>query len=593
MQQQCGEPVPMGDLSASGCDRTSGPLHPLPGVEYTQPERAAYYLKAGVWEKKTLGESLRIAAKQVPDRAAFVCEGDRISFVELDVKSERLAQHLRAMGLRVHDRAMFQMGTTIETAIALFACFKAGIVPVCSIPQYRELEIGKLVELTQPKAYFVQADAGGRFDLMAFARSIAERNKIPHVIVARAAGAPQSHSLESLCESALPVTLLDTTGEFGCEDVAVFQLSGGSTGVPKLIPRFHAEYQGHVRSWCSRYDMQDGNVGIWALPMLHNAGMMFAIVRTVMYRATTVLLPQWDVARYFEAIERERVQHAFTIGPHAPAIATYPGVIRHDLSSLRSLFTLIGAEPIERAIGVPSTNMFGITEGLVLTGMPASTAEVRHGTVGMPCSAYDEVRLLKPGTDEEVQIGEAGELCFRGPSSLRGYYAAPEINAVSFTQDGFFRTGDLMRSAVIDGQLVYAFEGRMRDNINRGGEKFGTEDIEHLLSRHPAIADGKVVAMPDPIYGEKACAFLIARQGHHLPTVGELGEFLLSHGLAKFKLPERIEASDGFPTTRVGKLDRAQLRAQIAAKVAAESAPAAQRMGLGSCPRSMKQGELS
>lgn len=336
---------------------------------------------------------------------------------------------------------------------------------------------------------------------------------------------------------------------------------------------FHAEYQGQVRSWCARYDMREGDVGIWALPILHNAGMMFSIVRTVLYRATTVLLPLWDVARYFEAIERERVQHAFTIGPHAPAIAAYPHVAAHDLSSLRSLLTLMGAEAIERATGVPSTNMFGITEGLVLTGTLKSPVAVRHGSVGMPCSAYDEVRLLHPGTDDEVQIGEVGELCFRGPSSLRGYYAAADINAVSFTPDGFFRTGDLMRAEVIEGQLAFRFEGRMRDNVNRGGEKFGTEDIEHLLARHPAIADGKVVAMPDPIYGEKACAFLIAREGHPLPTVAELGEFLISQGLAKFKLPERIEACDAFPTTRVGKLDRSQLRNRIAQKIAEESQP--------------------
>ncbi|AJG22277.1 AMP-binding protein [Cupriavidus basilensis] len=538
---------------------------------YTPPEQAAYYLNGGIWDRQTLGDTLRSAAKHAPERIAFVCEGDRMSFGELDAKSERLACGLRALGLQVHDRAMFQMGTSIETVVALFACFKAGIVPVCSIPQYRELEIGKLAELTNPKAYFVQADAGGRFDLAKFASGMSERHQIPHLIVAGGAPDARGHALESLCESTAEFSALDTSGEFGCEDVVAFQLSGGSTGVPKVIPRFHAEYQSHVRSWCACYDMRDGHVGIWALPILHNAGMMFAIVRTVLFRATTVLMPQWDVERYFEAIEHERVQHAFTIGPHAPAIAAYPHVARHDLSSVRSLSTLMGAEAIERATGMPSINMFGITEGLVLTGTPESSMKARHGSVGMPCSPYDEVRLLHPGTDEEVQIGEAGELCFRGPSTLRGYYAAPEINAVSFTPDGFFRTGDLIRAAVIDGQIVYRFEGRMRDNINRGGEKFGTEDIEYLIARHPAIADGKVVAMPDPIYGEKACAFLIIRDGHKVPTVGELGEYLLAHGVAKFKLPERIEACDAFPTTRVGKLDRAHLRATIAGKIDEES----------------------
>ncbi|MFS8980476.1 AMP-binding protein [Cupriavidus necator] len=558
----------------------SGPLHTLDGVVYAAPERAAYYLEAGIWERHTLGDALRCAAREVPDRIAFVCEGRRMSFGELDAESERVAVGLRSLGLQVHDRAMFQMGTTIETAVAIFACFKAGVVPVCSIPQYRELEIGKLAELTNPKAYFVQADAVARFDLVSFAASISRRHEIPHVIVARGQPLPDGHTLESLAQVA-PGETLEATEEFGCEDVVVFQLSGGSTGTPKVIPRFHAEYQGHVRSWCDRYEMRDGDVGIWALPMLHNAGMMFSIVRTVLYRATTVLLPQWDVARYFAAIESERVQHAFTIGPHAPAIASFDNVAAHDLSSLRSIFTLMGAEAIERATGVPSTNMFGITEGLVLTGTSQSPIAVRHNSVGLPCSPYDEVRLLRPGTDEEAQIGEVGELCFRGPSSLRGYYAAPDINAVSFTPDGFFRAGDLMRAEVIEGQIAYRFEGRMRDNINRGGEKFGTEDVEQLIARHPAIADGKVVAMPDAIYGEKACAFLIAREGQTLPTVGELGEYLISQGLAKFKLPERIEACDAFPTTRVGKLDRAHLRSQIAQKIAEENQSATEGRAAG------------
>lgn len=559
-----------GDQSLHVSD-TTGPLHPIDGVVYTPPDQAAYYLNGGIWERQTLGDSLRSAAKNAPERIAFVCEGHRMSFGELDAKSERLACSLRALGLQVHDRAMFQMGTSIETVVALFGCFKAGIVPVCSIPQYRELEIGKLADLTKPKAYFVQADVGGRFDLVKFASAMSERHQIPHLIVAGGARDAKVHALEGLCEGTGGNDALDTSHEFGCEDVIAFQLSGGSTGVPKVIPRFHAEYQSHVRSWCARYDMQEGHVGIWALPILHNAGMMFAVVRTVLYRATTVLMPQWDVGRYFEAIEREGVQHAFTIGPHAPAIAAYPHVARHDLSSVRSLSTLMGAEAIERATGILSINMFGITEGLVLTATPASPAEARHSSVGMPCSPYDEVRLLRPGTVEEVEIGDAGELCFRGPSTLRGYYAAPEINAVSFTPDGFFRTGDVMRATVIDGQIVYRFEGRMKDNINRGGEKFGTEEIEHLIARHPAIADGKVVAMPDPIYGEKACAFLIARDGHMLPSVEELGAYLHAHGLAKFKLPERIEACDAFPTTRVGKLDRAHLRAMIAEKIAKDS----------------------
>ncbi len=548
----------------------SMPLSRIEGVVYPGAEEAARYAQCGAWERQTFGQALRNAAKLAPDRDAYVCDDRRISFAQLDTVSDRLAVALRALGLKLHDRAMFQMGTNIDTVIALFGCFKAGVIPVCSIPQFREIEIGKLAELTQPKGYFVQADAGGSFDLAAFATAMAKRQGIPHVISTANDVAGGVHSLHALCEQSSSTAVLDTSSEFNNADVFAFQLSGGSTGVPKIIPRFHGEYQGHAKAWCDQYGMGEGNIGIWALPILHNAGMLFAIARSVLYRATTVLLPRWDVARYFDMIEREEVQFAFTIGPHAPAIASYPHVARHDLSTVKALFTLMGAEPIEKATGICSTNMFGITEGLILTARPSSPPEVRHGSVGMRCSTYDEVRLLLPGSTQEAPVGELGELCFRGPSSLRGYYHAPDINAVSFTPDGFFRSGDMMRAQRVGDELAYRFEGRMRDNINRGGEKFGTEDIEHLIARHPAIADGKVVAMPDEIYGEKACAFLIAREGATLPTVAELGAYLLDQGLAKYKLPERIEACDAFPVTRVGKLDRAALRATIARKLSDE-----------------------
>ncbi|HCN71655.1 MAG TPA: 2,3-dihydroxybenzoate-AMP ligase [Pusillimonas sp.] len=544
------------------------PLNRIDGVVYPDAENARFYTECGAWERRTMGQALRDAAQRVPDQIAYVCHERRITFAQLNAETDRLAAGLRKLGLRLHDRAMFQMGTNIDTVIALFGCFKAGVIPVCSIPQFREIEIGTLAKLTQPKGYFVQQDAGGNFDLQAFAVDMAKRHDIPYVISSGGEVIDGVHTLDDLCAESQPV--LDTSDEFGAGDVAVFQLSGGSTGVPKIIPRFHGEYLAHGRDWCNQYEMEAGNIGIWALPVLHNAGMLFSIVRAVAYPATTVLMPRWDVASYFEMIDREKVQFAFTIGPHAPAIASYPHVARHDLSSLKMLFTLMGAESIERATGVCSTNMFGITEGLILTGTPGASAEIRHGSIGMRCSPNDEIRILEPDGIDELPVGEVGELCFRGPSSLHGYYSAPDINAVSFTPDGFFRTGDMVRARRIDNELVYCFEGRMRDNINRGGEKFGTEDIEHLIARHPAIADGKVVAMPDEIYGEKACAFLIAREGCTLPTVKELGAFLLEKGLAKYKLPERIEPCESFPVTRVGKLDRAALRALITEKLTQE-----------------------
>jgi pyochelin biosynthesis protein PchD len=182
------------------------------------------------------------------------------------------------------------------------------------------------------------------------------------------------------------------------------------------------------------------------------------------------------------------------------------------------------------------------------------------------------VRLLIPGEETEVTSGEIGELCFRGPSTLTGYFADPEATAASFTSDGFLRSGDLMRAHLLDGLTCYSFEGRIKDNINRGGEKIGAEEVEGFIGRHPDIADCRVVAMPDPLYGEKACAYLIMHAGRNVPTVAALGEFLTGLGIAKYKIPERIETIDSFPLTKVGKADKAKLREMIAAQLVREAA---------------------
>lgn len=547
----------------------TGPRTPLEGVVYADSATAVRYFENGAWLDRRIDQQLKFCVDQYGDRPAFICDEVILSFAELDRRTDALAVALGKCGLQPNDRALFQMGTTLDTVVAFFGCMKAGVIPVCTIPQYRELEMHKLADLTRPSAYFVQKD-GSSFDLPAFARKVAGEKSIPHVFVF---GDPSEPSIVELALRTPSTQAHIPALSSSSEDVATLQLSGGSTGVPKIIPRFHAEYMGHVRQWCDRYSMKPGDVGIWALPLMHNAGMMFALVRTIVYGCTTVLMSRWDPERFFALIERWKVNHAFTIGPHAPAIASFRQIERYDLSSLRFFFTLQGSALIERATGVPATNMFGITEGLVLTSGPEDPALARHETVGAPCSEFDEVKLLHLDSEDEVAEGEVGELCFRGPSSLRGYFAAPELSAECLTSNGFFRSADLVRRVRVDGRPAYVFEGRTRDNINRGGEKFGTEDIERLLALHPDIADGKVVAMPDPIYGEKACVFIIPKPGRPLPSVAELGSFLIGKGLAKFKLPERIEPTEAFPTTKVGKLDRAALRAIAAERVGKEIEP--------------------
>lgn len=540
--------------------------YPIDGVVYPSAERAQAALASGSWIASTVGDALRHTARQYPERMAFISDERSVSFADLDQDSERLAAALLKLGLNPGDRAIFQLGTTVETVIVLLACFKAGIVPVCSLPQHREIEIGQLAEQSQARGYFVQADFSPNFDLLSFAQSMVERHaSLQHLILVRG----QSTGMPDMQQLIASVSFEEAKQKLaqiklGLSDVLSFQLSGGTTGVPKIIPRFHAEYLGHSAGWCRRYQIDADSRIIWSLPLIHNAGSLYALIPPVLFGTSVVLMPRVDIKRMLDLIAEHRITHALSIGPIAPQLMAYPDIASHDLSSLKLFSTMSRADSLEKHLGLPCSNLYGITEGLLL-GSPADAPDaVRHATQGSSGCADDEIRLFKPTLDELSPEGEVGELCFRGPSSLTGYFANPEANERSFTRDGFYRTGDMVKAHRIDGVLYYSFEGRLHDNVNRGGEKIGCEEVEAHVSQHPAVSDAKLVAMPDPFYGEKACVFIIPRPGHQAPDVKELAQFLIGRGLAKYKCPERVESLEEFPLTRVGKVDKPAMKRRIA-----------------------------
>jgi salicylate---[aryl-carrier protein] ligase len=556
----------------------TGINNPIDGVIYCDAAEVEAYLRSGAWSRHTIGSALRASANAHPLRPIFISEERTVTYAEFDDETDQLAAALLDLGLAPGDRAIFQMGTTVETALALVACYKAGIIPVCSVPQHREIEIGQLTQQASAKGYFVQADFS-TFDLVAFSRQMATRHpSLRHLVVARSKNITKNGTLEALI-ARTPIGYARKRLEsvaLGPGDVLSFQLSGGTTGVPKIIPRFHGEYLGHSAGWMRQYGIKSESRVIWSLPLLHNAGQLYALVPAIAAGVTTVLMPKVDIGRMFDLIERHRVTHALSIGPIAPQIMNHRDVAKHDLSSLQLFATMSRADALESHLGVPCSNLFGITEGLLLgTGADAPVA-ARHRTQGRSGCPEDDIRLLEPGSDVPVKPGEPGELCIRGPSSLRGYYNAPEANKDAFTHDGFFRTGDIMTAHIVDGETYYAFEGRSRDNINRGGEKIGCEEVEAFVSMHSAVADAKLVPMPDEFYGEKGCVFLMLKPNRPAPDIKELAAFLVGKGLAKFKCPERIEILDEFPLTRVGKVDKPALRAMIAAllKKEQEATPA-------------------
>lgn len=242
-----------------------------------------------------------------------------------------------------------------------------------------------------------------------------------------------------------------------------------------------------------------------------------------------------------------------------------PELLRGDAAARarRKFVAPQNAANMERVTGSYVCHIFGMTEGVIMYTRADDPAEVREIGVGRPVSDYDEVMIVTPGTEDPVPDGESGEALFRGPYTIRGYYKSEREDATRFTADGFYRSGDLMSSRVIDGKRHYFFRGRIKDVVDRGGEKINAEEVEIALNGHPAVAASAVVSMPDKVYGERACAYVVLRPGSDSLTLEALRVWLEQLGLAKFKWPERLELIDEMPLTASGKLSKQALRERI------------------------------
>jgi non-ribosomal peptide synthetase component E (peptide arylation enzyme) len=202
-------------------------------------------------------------------------------------------------------------------------------------------------------------------------------------------------------------------------------------------------------------------------------------------------------------------------------------------------------------------------EGILLSARRDDDPKVRRDTVGSPIGPLDSVRVFRPGTEEEVPDGELGELIFAGPTIIRSYLVPPEANTTGFTSACALRSGDLGRALVINGRRCFTMEGRLKDQIVRGGEKFMAEELERLLAAHPAISEVAVVGVPDARLGERVGVFIVCKSGEREPDRRELVAFLRDRGVAKFKWPEQVVSVDALPKSGIGKVQKSQLREQV------------------------------
>ena len=545
----------------------------LEGVVPFPPEFARRYREKGYWQDKSLAEEFSAVFRNFASRVAFVDRGKTYTYAEVDRGSDGLALNLLDFGLKPLDRVVVQLPNTIDFVLLYFALQKIGCIPIAALVTHRFLEVSQFVRLSGATTCVVP-DRVGDFDFREMVERVrAESTTLKFGIVL---GEPKS-GFASLGEliARKPTRSPEELKRIRIDpsDPAVFQLSGGTTGIPKLIPRTHNDYAYNSKMAVSVCGVDENSVLLLVLPIAHNLPLACPGIQGFMFKgARIVLSASTRPEDMFRLIQENRITHLKVVPALLTRLINDPAIGKYDLSAVKVVQS--GGQRMQPEVRVrtkqliPSATVqenFGMGEGMLMFVRLDDPEEVRLETCGRPICPDDEVRLIDD-EGREVPDGEVGEFSARGPYTLHGYFGVPEYNARQFTPDGFYRSGDLMRRHPSGNYVV---EGRKKDLINRGGEKISAEEVENLILSHPAVQDVACVHMPDAQMGEKMCAYAILKKGQSL-TLKDLVGFLLAKEIAKFKLPERLEVVSEFPVSTFGKVSKKSLAEMIAKKLEAE-----------------------
>ena len=526
-------------------------------IPYTRwpDELASRYRTKGYWLDLPLSD---IADRQKDsDAVAIIDDESQISYRQMALASSRLAAKLQQAGLKKGDTALVQLGNNNEFYLVFFALLKLGVAPVNALYSHQRTELFSYAEQIKPALLI----ADRRHSLFADNQFLDQfREQIPSVTTVLMHHAIDGdHNLAEWLATPADDFVADPSA---ADEVAFFQLSGGSTGTPKLIPRTHNDYYYSIRASNDICGVDADTRYLCALPVAHNYPMSSPGCLGIFYAGGLVVMAADPSAtQCFPLIAR----HQITLtGLVPPAVSLWLQAISEqgnhgELNSLKVLqvggarLSETLARRIISEIGCQLQQVFGMAEGLVNYTRLDDPLEIIVTTQGRPMSEDDEVRVV----DEDGKLlpaGQTGRLMTRGPYTFRGYFNNPAHNATCFDDEGFYCSGDLIE---ITAEGNIKVQGREKDQINRGGEKIAAEEIENLLQRHPDIIDAALVSMNDELMGEKSCAFIVAKQPI---KPAHLRRHLREQGIAEFKLPDRIIQQDELPLTPVGKVDKKALR---------------------------------
>lgn len=514
-----------------------------------------------------MGDLPAVWAQKWGDQVAVV-ERDRVfTFTDLETEVGAVAVQLAALDMKgaPHgDRVLVQLPNTVELIVILLACFRLGLVPVLALPGHRSAELEHLAAMTEARAIVVPNSFRG-FDHRGLALQLIDQHDVlNHLIVVNLE--QQTSAVEGRLRFSFPAPVDSPRSHNeppSSDTVAVLLLSGGTTGTPKLIPRTHDDYIYNFRACAEAAGFTRDTVLLLSIPVAHNFGLACPGALGVLDAGGRVVLePSPDPEKAFRAMIAENVTDAALV----PAVLQRwmdemdttgvrpPSLRRVQVGGARLSDEV--ARRVRPGFGLQLQQALGMAEGLVNYVRPDDPDIVGVETQGRPVSEYDEVRIVDRN-DVDVAHGRIGQLLTRGPYTIRGYWRAREHNLSAFDSQGWYRTGDLVRWHSTGNLTV---EGRVKDVINRAGEKISAEEVENYLYALPGVLRVAVVAIPDTTLGESIGAVIVPLNPSEPPTVEWVRSRLLAAGVAAFKIPQHVRSVDDLPLTKVGKIDKAAVR---------------------------------
>ena len=537
--------------------------HPAPA------DVRAAWRASGAWSEESLIARLERARRDRPELEVLVDGGARLTVADLARRSSVVARGLVARGVRPRDVVAWQIPNWWEAVVLCWAVWRVGAVASPVTTTSRERELGVVLEQTRAPLMVVPETFRG-FDYP----SMIERTRFTgELVVVRGVGDPDPLFATRAVDPADAVALDDSDVDVGVDidvdDAAVVLWTSGTTSVPKGVVHTHQALRHEADSIATAHGVSAGEPLLLPMPVTHVAGLTYGTLLPVTHGVRAVLMDVWEPGRGLALVESERVGVMISTPVFMRQMLDHERFATTDLSTIR-LFSLGGAgvapamvrEGAARFgpsdVGCWCKRTYGSTEYPTLTTGRAGDDPARDADTDGRLIGAADLRIVDPATGEERAPGEPGELWARGPEMFSGYLDGA-LDDLAFTPGGWFRTGDL---AVFDGEYLTIVD-RLKDIIIRGGENISALEVESLLVTHPAIAEAACVALPDPVMGERVCAYVIVRPGHEGLTLTDVVAHLRAAGLAPFKLPERLEVRTELPRTASGKIQKAPLRAKL------------------------------